>query len=235
MSLVKRLLGNGLARRCICVVVASYIWLVRRSGRWTVHGGEIPRRFWSAGKPFILCFWHGRLLMMPYCWSPAAPMNMLISSHRDGQLIAGTIRHFGLGSISGSRRRGGAAAFRAILRALRNGESVGITPDGPRGPRMRAGQGVVEAARLSGVPVIPSAVATTCRKVLGSWDRFIVDFPFCRGVFVWGEPIEVPRNAGADERDHARRRIEEALNQVTEQADALVGQPGIAALSADDH
>ena len=160
-------------------------------------------------------------------------MNMLISSHRDGQLIAGTIRHFGLRSISVARRGGGARALRAILRALQSGESVGITPDGSRGPRMRASDGIVEAARLSGAPVIPTAAATTRRWVLRSWDRFIVDFPFCRGAIVWGDAIKVARNAGSEERAAARRQIEDALNRVTDRADAMVGQtpiaPGVAA------
>ncbi len=222
------MLDNEFSLAVVCALAALYIRLVRHSGRWSVHGGEIPDRLWSAGEPFILCFWHGRLQMMPFCWPNSVPINLLISHHRDGKVLARIIRHFGLVSITGSSRKGGTSALRAILRALKRGESVGITPDGPRGPRMRAGEGVVEVARLSGAPVVPSAVATSRRRVFGSWDRFVLALPFCRGVFVWGQPITVPRDARPDERAAARLRIEEALNQVTSRADSLVGQPSIA-------
>jgi lysophospholipid acyltransferase (LPLAT)-like uncharacterized protein len=176
---------------------------------------------WAAGRPFILAFWHGRLLMMPYVWQRGVAMRMLISTHRDGELIAGTIRHFGLGSVRGSSRRDGAAALRAMLKALRGGACVGITPDGPRGPRMRASEGVVGIAKLSGVQVLPAAFATSRRKLLGSWDRFALALPFSRGVFVWGAPIEVGRH---DDTAVATARIEAALNAVTSEADRLVGQ-----------
>ena len=97
---------------------------------------------------------------------------MLISQHRDGQLIARTVRRFGIASIAGSTSHGGSAALRAILRALKAGQCIGVTPDGPRGPRMRATGGAVDIARLSGVPILPAAFATSRRRVLGSWDRF---------------------------------------------------------------
>lgn len=228
MRIAKRLSRNEGVRALLCAIAAFYIRLVRASGRWRVVGDEHPAALWDAGRPFILAFWHGRLLMMPYCWRRGVAMNMLISRHPDGRLIARTIGHFDLGAVAGSSSKGGRAALREILRAIGRGECVGITPDGPRGPRMRASTGVVDIARLSGVPVLPAAFATSRRKVLGSWDRFVVPLPFSRGVFVWGAPIAVPRNADADARETARRAVEERLNAITAEADRLVGQPAIA-------
>jgi len=227
VSIAKRLSRNEGLRALLCAIAALYIRLVRASGRWRVVGAEHPAAFWDAGRPFILAFWHGRLLMMPYCWRRGVAMNMLISRHPDGRLIARTIGHFGLGAVAGSSGKGGRAALREILRAIGRGECVGITPDGPRGPRMRASPGVVDIARLSGVPVLPAAFATSRRKVLGSWDRFVVPLPFSRGVFVWGAPIAVPRNADAGAREAARRQVEDGLNAVTAEADRLVGQATI--------
>jgi len=228
VRIAKRLSRNEGVRALLCAIAAFYIRLVRASGRWRVVGDEHPAALWDAGRPFILAFWHGRLLMMPYCWRRGVAMNMLISRHPDGRLIARTIGHFDLGAVAGSSSKGGRAALREILRAIGRGECVGITPDGPRGPRMRASTGVVDIARLSGVPVLPAAFATSRRKVLGSWDRFVVPLPFSRGVFVWGAPIAVPRNADADARETARRAVEERLNAITAEADRLVGQPAIA-------
>lgn len=214
----KHLLRNEALRHALCWLAAWYIRLVWTTGRWTILGEEIPRRYWEAGQAFILSFWHGRLLMMPYCWERSTPIHMLISHHRDGRLIADTVRHFGVRAIAGSSSKGGTEALRAMRAALKAGECVGITPDGPRGPRMRAGAGVAAVARLAGVPVIPAAFAVERGRTLGSWDRFLLAWPFGRGVIVWGEPIEVARDA---DQDQARQHIEDALNAVTAHADRL--------------
>jgi len=216
----KRILGSDAVRRVLCWLGAQYIRFVYATGRWTVLRGDIPRAFWDRGEPFILCFWHGRLLMMPYCWNRRVDIHMLISQHRDGQIIARTVGHFGIRTIAGSTQRGGAGALRAMLKVLQAGECVGITPDGPRGPRMRASDGIVSVARLAGVPIVPATFAVDRRHVLGSWDRFVVAWPFARGVLAWGEPIHVTRDADVEA---ARARVEEALNVLTAEADALVG------------
>ena len=228
MKLHKRLLRNEVVRGVLCAAAAWYIRLVWATGRrWRVEGGDVPAAVWREGRPFIIAFWHGRLLMMPYCWNNSAAVNMLISEHPDGQFIARTIGHFGFGTVAGSTRRGGASALRAMLRALKSGDCVGITPDGPRGPRMRAGGTIVEVARLARAPVVPVAFATSRRRVLGTWDRFVVALPLSRGVFVWGQPISVAADAAAETREAARRALEDALNAVTREADRLVGQPAI--------
>ncbi len=118
-------------RRVLCWLAARYIRLAHASGRWSVVGADIPKRLWDEGKPFILCFWHGRLLMMPYCWRSGIPIHMLVSRHRDGRLIADTVGYFNVGTVAGSTRHGGSSALRTLLRILKEGQSVGITPDGP--------------------------------------------------------------------------------------------------------
>ncbi|MDA0305084.1 MAG: lysophospholipid acyltransferase family protein [Proteobacteria bacterium] len=221
MRPLKRILKSEIVRRFFCFLASLYIRLAFHSGRWSVVGGEIPKRFWDEGKPFILGFWHGRLLMMPYCWDPKKTIHMLISQHRDGQLIARTVGHFGIKTAAGSSTRGGAQALRTMVKALGRGEYVGITPDGPRGPRMRASEGVVSVARLSGVPVIPAAFGCNRGRVISSWDRFLIAWPFTRGVIVWGEPVMVDRAADASAQETARQQIEDGLNAVTAEADRL--------------
>ena len=223
MSLVKRLTRSDSVRAALCWLGSLYIRLVRNTGAWRVEGAAIPAAFWDKGEPFILAFWHGRIMMMPYCWRRDKPINMLISQHRDGQFIARTVSHFGIDTVVGSSSKGGSAALRAMLRSLKQGQAVGITPDGPRGPRMRASDGVVHVARMSGVPVIPCGFSARSRKVLGSWDRFNVAFPFSRGVFVWGEPVRVPSDASPEVLEQARLAIENGLTAVTQTADRLMG------------
>ena len=226
-ALFKRLTRTEGFRRIACRLGAAYIGLVERSSRWRVLGRERIERFWEEGKPFIGVFWHGRMLMVPCFWPKERPVAMLISRHADGQLIAETVRHFGVGTIAGSSSEGGGEALRQIIRHLKRGVSIGITPDGPRGPRMRASAGAVQAARLAQTPIVPVAVATSRRRVLGSWDRFAVALPFSTGVFLWGEPIAVPADANAAEIERLRARLEQSLNALSREADLMVGQEPI--------
>lgn len=223
MSLVKKLTRSEQARAFLCWLGSLYIRLVHATGRWRVVGGEIPSAYWDQGKPFILAFWHGRILLMPYCWRRGQAIHMLISQHRDGQIIARTVSHFGIDTVAGSSSRGGSAALRAMLKALKAGRCVGITPDGPRGPRMRASEGIVQVARLSGVPVIPCSFSVRRRRLLGSWDRFVLALPFSTGVFVWGRPIAVPSDAGSEILAGCQKEVEESLNAITAEADSLMG------------
>ena len=229
MSFMKSVTKSNGFRSILCWIGAQYIRFVHATGRWDVVNGEHVQGFWDQDKPFILAFWHGRILMMPYCWSKNHPIHMLISAHRDGQLIARTVGHFGIETIEGSTSKGGAQALRQMLKSLKDGQSIGITPDGPRGPRMRASSGVVNVAKMAGVPVIPCAFGIQKRKHLKSWDRFCVAYPFSKGVFVWGDPIEIPKSAKGDELDHWRLVVEEQLTQITDQADHLTGHPPVEA------
>ncbi len=151
-------------------------------------------------------------------------MNMLISQHRDGDLIAKTIGHFGLGTVRGSSKHGGAGALRSLVRALAQNHYAGVTPDGPNGPRMRASDGIISVARLSGAPIIPATFGASRRTILKTWDRFVVPFPFSRGVFLWGEPIDVARDADPAAQEAARKDVEDSLNALTREADRLCGR-----------
>jgi hypothetical protein len=219
----RRVLRSARLRQLSCRLVALYIRLVYRTNRWTIGGGEIPRRLRRDGRGFILAFWHGRLLMIPMAWQRLAPMHMLISAHRDGRIIADAVSHFGVGSIAGSSRRGGSAAMRTMLKRLQAGDCVGITPDGPSGPAMCASTGIVNLARLAGAPIVPVAFATSRRRVLQSWDRFHLALPFGRGVFLWGEPIEIVRDLDANGIEQSRLLVETRMNELARDADRQVG------------
>lgn len=227
MRLGKRILNSAFVRQLLFLAAASYIRFVHLTSRWTVHGGDIPKKYWDQDRPFILCFWHGRLMMMPYCWDHEKPIHTVVSMHRDGRLVSGIFSHFGIKTIAGSTRHGGASALRTMIRTLKAGDWVGMTPDGPRGPRMRVSDGIVTLARMADTPIIPVTYSFRRRKILGSWDRFIVALPFSRGVFVWGEPIIVPRTARNESLDGSRLAVEQALNSLCIEADALCGHQPI--------
>jgi lysophospholipid acyltransferase (LPLAT)-like uncharacterized protein len=227
------MLRSAPARWLLGCLVAGYIRLVYRTGRFSVEGAEHLARARGQDSLFIPCFWHGRLLLMACFWEPGRPVAVLASPHADGRLLAETVRRFGARVIEGSTRRGAAAALRGCLAALKAGESVVITPDGPRGPRMRASPGAVHLARFAGVPILPLSFSAAPSRRLGSWDRFLIPLPFARGALFCGEPIEVAADADEAAVEAARRTLEERLNALTLEADRRFGLPPVAPAEAD--
>src|SRR5690606_8758609 len=131
------------------------------------------------GKPAIYLLWHGRLLPCSY-YHRHHGLATLISRHRDGDYIAGVVQRWGFRTIRGSSSRGGAAALLQMERLLRDGVSLAITPDGPRGPRQKMKPGPLYAAQRAGVPVIPVTAGCSRAWWFEGWDRFMVPQPFAR-------------------------------------------------------
>jgi lysophospholipid acyltransferase (LPLAT)-like uncharacterized protein len=220
---VKRIGRLDGVRRALCWTIANYIRLVWATNRWTVEGRAHPDRLHALNRPYIGAFWHGRLLMMPFGWPRAMPLAMLISAHPDGRLIADAVRRLGIDIIPGSSNRGASEALRQMVRALRQGSCVAITPDGPDGPAMTASLGIIQVARITGAPIAPITYATSRRLLLASWDRFFLPLPFGRGIFSIGEPIEVPSDADAARQEALRALLETRLRAMTAEADRRMG------------
>jgi lysophospholipid acyltransferase (LPLAT)-like uncharacterized protein len=166
----------------------------------------------------IYAFWHGRMLMLPrwYTTRGKRPLYILISQHGDGRLIAFAIKLLGIQSVAGSSSRRGVAATLELMRRLEEGASIGITPDGPKGPRQVCKKGVVTLAQQAGITVQPVTYSVEERWIIPSWDRMIVPRPFSRGVIVLSDPIMISSD---EDQNNAQIRIQEALNGITEQAD----------------
>ena len=132
-------------------------------------------------EPTIFAIWHGELLMLPYLYkqfrkTPHA--KVLISDHFDGLLISKTIEYFGLKTIAGSSNRKAVKALLESIKALKEGWDIGITPDGPKGPRHTLSDGVVVMAQKAKIPVVVVEIKPTNFWQLNSWDRFVVPKPF---------------------------------------------------------
>ncbi len=172
--------------------------------------------------PYILSFWHGRLLLMRYSY-PGERITVMISRHSDGEIIARTMSRFGIHSTRGSTTSGGSSALREVVRRIGDGWDAAFTPDGPRGPRHVVQPGVIEAARLSGRPIVPVSFSARGRT-LGSWDGFLVPRPFARGVFLYGEPLHIPRRARGEELEELRRTLESRMIRLEEESDRMSGR-----------
>jgi lysophospholipid acyltransferase (LPLAT)-like uncharacterized protein len=143
----------------------------------TVNGEAIAER-WRAGHSAILAFWHGRQLMMARVPYGGRGVDILISRHRDGELISRAMRSFGFSSVRGSTTRGGAAALKALIQRARAGRDLVITPDGPKGPRQIAQPGVIHLARATGLPIFPVAFGASKKKSCRPGTAFSCRFRF---------------------------------------------------------
>jgi lysophospholipid acyltransferase (LPLAT)-like uncharacterized protein len=174
---------------------------------------------WAARSPIIYAVWHGRILLLPRLYGRRGS-HVLTSRSRDGELVARWMTRFGLVPVRGSSTRGGGEALRQLARALREGGEVVVVPDGPTGPREVLKSGVIALARLSGAPIVPTAVGASREWRLGSWDEFRIPKPFARCVVRFGEPIFIPTGAARATLEAIRKDVEAALQSLTWQVDA---------------
>lgn len=169
---------------------------------------HIPRQV--SEDPVIFAFWHGDLLMQPYMYyqfrqTPKA--NVVISDHFDGMIIARIMRYFKLGTLHGSSNRSAAKVLIQAIRTLKEGYDIGMTPDGPKGPRHEVANGVVVMAQKSGAKVVVFSCVPSHYWQLGSWDRFTIPKPFGMLEFFASEPIDL----GDMALDDAKSRVKEEL------------------------
>ncbi|QDT15174.1 lysophospholipid acyltransferase family protein [Alienimonas californiensis] len=174
-------------------------------------------------------FWHEWIV--PYVFvRPHAQMAGLISQHRDGGYLADAMTAVGLKTVRGSTSRGGAAAVKQIMDECADWD-LGITPDGPRGPRRELKPGVAFLASRTGRPIVPTAVACSSAWVVkGSWTDLVLPKPFSRVVFCAGAPLTVPPDADRNELNAWCRRIETAIAQQESRAGVIANggaDPGI--------
>lgn len=147
-------------------------------------------------EPVIFAFWHGDLLMQPYLYyqfRKVPKANVLISDHFDGKLISKTMQYFKLGTIAGSTNRNGAKVLINAIRSLKTGYDIGITPDGPKGPKHSVSNGIVAMAQKTNTKVVLFTCKPSKYWQLKSWDSFTIPKPFGVLDFYASEPIDVQK------------------------------------------
>ena len=202
-------------------LIAGVLLLLKVTTRRRLIGAERLAADWERGEQVILAFWHEQLVMMPFPYrGPRACI--MVSRHRDGELISRAVKPLGVVTVRGSSTRGWAGGLKNMLRVFRAGADLAFAPDGPRGPRYVAKSGVIQVARVTGAPIYPIAAAPRWSARAGSWDRLIIPFPGTRIVYAAGEPIRVPHDAEPDEIERARIALERELTRLSAETRATV-------------
>jgi len=196
---------------------ASFIRAVGRTWRVRITDEKYIDESQKLAPATIFAFWHGRMLPLAYHYRDRERrVHVLASAHRDGELMGQTIRFLGFGHFRGSSTRGGARALREMVALTEDGQDVGLTVDGPVGPRYEVKPGIIKAARSTGSPIVPVATGSNHHWTFRSWDAFEFPMPFSR-VGVWfGPPILVSADADEEVMEEKRAEVENSLRHITE-------------------
>ena len=223
---------NGIFASVVAWLLVYYLKFVFRTNSWVVEPEDILDQV-EPELPVVVSVWHGQHVLLP-----AIPIGIsgavMISRSLDGEITARVAEAFGARTIraSGGRNprhtlsKGALRGFLEMLATLKGGESVLQTADIPKGTPRRAGPGIIALAQKSGRPIVPLAVASSRRWVLPeSWDRTTINRPFGKSAIVAGERIKVAANAGPEDLEKARIRLQNEMDRVTRRAYELTGVP----------
>lgn len=203
-------------------IVRVGVPLVRLLGRtWRirlVNNEPSVDRLRREGRPIVFALWHGTMLPLLYHHRNEG-VSILISEHRDGELIARIAESLGFRTVRGSTSRGASRALVGLARELTNGHDVAITPDGPRGPARSFAPGALIAAQRARAPVIAVGLAARRAWRLRSWDRFVIPKPFSEVRIAYSDPVVLdagnPRAAAQE-----TSRFQDLMTEMERLADA---------------
>jgi 3-deoxy-D-manno-octulosonic-acid transferase len=218
--LVDRLAGTLLAR---------YVRLVRRTSRGIPEMEAIVADAVNKHYPCIVGMWHGEFMLLPLIKPPDRPTDVMLARHADAEFLGEALKQFdmqlirGAGAAGRGKDRGGTHAYRAAIQALRDGRAVAMTADVPGGQARKAGLGIVMAAKQSGRPIVPVAIATKRYVALNTWSRMTINMPCSSLGFAIGPVVHVPHGATPEDLERYRQEVEAGLNEATETAYARAG------------
>ena len=208
---------DRLAASIIYGLIESVAFTLRL--RWDA---DAPLSRVKATQQAIFCVWHNRLAvsLIVYrdfiCRGGRSPkLAAIVSASKDGGIVARILEHFKVQPVRGSSSRRGPQALLELTSWAERGYDLAITPDGPRGPRYVVQPGVISLAQLTGLPIVPVTYHFKWKISMRSWDRFQIPLPFSRGVLKLGMPIDVPREAGEEQRESIRQQLESCLRELT--------------------
>lgn len=214
-----------LAARLLSLLAGAFIRSLRATLRIQRLHRERCEGLRARGVPILFALWHGRMFLS-ILEHRSFGIATMASQSKDGEIIARWLERNGYRATRGSSSRGGGNALRELVRHVRAGGHAALTVDGPRGPAREVQPGIVQLAKLTGGWILPITSSSSRPRFLASWDRYLLPMPFSRGIVAYGEPFPIPPGLPDEE---AARRIADALDAATAEADAAAGitPPGV--------
>ena len=221
--MIKYFSSFRLIQTLISLIGSIYVLTVYKTSKVNLKNRKKIENLLERKESFIYSFWHDQLLMCPLTWQSNSSIKVLISKHRDGDIIAQLISNLGFEAIRGSthktnkiKNKGGLLSARKMIKSLKNGISIGISPDGPKGPRHKVSEGILSISRLSKSVILPVGIGFKKKWVLNTWDKFIIPKPFNEITVVWGDPISA---ITYEKNIHQFKiKLESKMNNLTAQA-----------------
>lgn len=234
-QLLRKVAYSWLFQQLICYIFLIYMKFVYLTSKKQIINNELFLECIKNNTPLIISFWHNRLMMTPFVTIepkklyPKFNLITLASRHGDGKFVGKVMEKFGLIAIYGSSRDGRKASrgieigdLKKIIKGLKNGLFLGISPDGPRGPNQKINGEVVNIARLTGAKILPFSYSTSKSKRLNSWDKFFIPLPFSKMCFYFDDQlIEVAKKAEEEEIEKIKENLEERMNLVQNKSEEL--------------
>ena len=217
MKIKKIILKNIFVQHLLAFITSIYIYFVRFTSKIIIENSSSPNYFWKNNKPFILAFWHSQLMMISFSWKISHKINILASGHSDGRFGSIVGKYFNLKNIQTSNKNKD-ISLRPIFKLLKENKYIGITPDGPRGPKEKVSEGIIKIAKTAKVPIITVGFCSSNNLKLNSWDSFLVTLPFSKCSFVWGEPIQISQDLNEKKIQYFQELIQNNINQCIEKA-----------------
>ncbi len=198
-------------------LIAGLVKVIGLTLRWRVddRAGMLTS---PPDHPVIWCFWHNRLLMVPLIYWKVLrhrPAGFLTSPSGDGEIVARIMARFGLTAVRGSSNKRPVASLRELIIESQSGRDMGLTPDGPRGPRYVLKAGVILLAQKTGQPVFPVHIRPRRFWQMKTWDRFLIPKPFSIVDVVFDTLQTIPQTNDSTAFEAERARVERLLVEGT--------------------
>ena len=201
-QLLRKITYSVLFQWLISSIFYLYIKLVLLTSKKHFVNHEVLLENARKKEPLILSFWHNRLMLIPQITKQTKKLDAnyklmaLVSRHGDGQFVGKLARQFGLILVVGSTQRKRKSSrgiefssLKHLINGLKKGHSLGITPDGPRGPNQKINGAIINIAKISGAKILPLSCSTSRFKKLRSWDKFTIPLPFSKICFYFDNKL----------------------------------------------
>lgn len=236
-QLSRKITYSWLFQEMLSWIFFFYMHLVYKTSRVKFVNEEILFNAAKNNEPILICFWHNRLMMAPFIVRkarkkyPSYRVMTLASRHGDGRTVGRVMEKFGfisiLGSTKGKQKKASRGielhSLREIMRGLKKGYSLGITPDGPRGPNQEISGDLIHLAQLSGAGILPCSATVSNAIEFNSWDRFKFPLPFSKICFVFDkETIAIDKKAEKKEMEKFKKLAKKRMDFVQDKSQELL-------------